>query len=238
MASKQTSESADSSARTGAELAGVPDDQQLSERGADIPGAGDARVLIIACGALAREILAVLRINEFQHVDLACLPALLHNTPEQIPDALRHRIGQARRDGYRSIAVAYADCGTGGGIDQVCEEERVERIAGPHCYAFFDGLGEFEAHSEHEIGAFYLTDFLVRQFETIVWRGLGLDRHPELRDIYFGNYDRVVYLAQTDDPTLTAAAQRAAEKLGLAFDRRLTGYGDLADFLESAARPR
>ena len=210
----------------------MPDDRALAERGAELGTGG--RVLVIACGALAREALAVLHTNGLGHVDLACLPALLHNTPDQIPDALRARIGRARADGYDSILIGYADCGTGGRIDQVCAEEGVERIPGPHCYAFFDGITDFMQRTEEEMGAFYLTDFLVRQFDTIVWKGLGLDRHPELRDMYFGNYDRVVYLAQTDDAKLDQAAARAAERLGLAYHRRLTGYGEFATFLRGA----
>lgn len=213
----------------------LPDDQTLAMRGLEQDSAR-AGVLVIACGALAREILAVLKANGLSHVGLACLPALLHNTPEKIPDLLRARIRQALADGYGEILVGYADCGTGGRIDAVCAEEGVERIGGPHCYAFFDGLETFGRRSEEEIGAFYLTDFLVRQFDTIVWKGLGLDRHPELRDIYFGNYDRVVYLAQTEDAALDQAAAAAAERLGLAFVRRDTGYGDLAPFLKTLER--
>ncbi len=192
------------------------------------------RVLVIACGALAREILAVLRTSGLEHVDVACLPALLHNTPDQIPERLRERIRRARDEGYRQILAAYADCGSGGGIDKVCQDEGVERIAGPHCYAFFDGLEAFAERAEEEMGAFYLTDFLTRQFDAIVWQGLGLDRHPELRDMYFGHYDRVVYLAQTEDPALDAAARAAAGRLGLRYERRFTGYGELAPFLETA----
>lgn len=212
----------------------LPDDRVLAERGLEQDAR--TRVLVIACGALAREILAVLRANGLSHVGLACLPALLHNTPEQIPALLRARIHQARAEGYREILVGYADCGTGGRIDAVCAEEGVVRIGGPHCYAFFDGTEAFANRADAEIAAFYLTDFLVRQFDTIVWKGLGLDRHPELRDMYFGNYDRVVYLAQTEDPTLDQAAAAAARRLGLAFVRRKTGYGDLAPFLMTLAR--
>lgn len=214
----------------------APEDRVLSETGAEMAGGG--RVLVVACGALAREILAVLRAGGLEHVDVACLPALLHNTPEQIPERLRERIRRARDEGYRQILAAYADCGSGGGIDKVCQEEGVERIAGPHCYAFFDGLEAFAERAEEEMGAFYLTDFLTRQFDAIVWQGLGLDRHPELRDMYFGNYDRVVYLAQTEDPSLDDAAREAAGRLGLRYERRFTGYGELAPFLEAAREER
>lgn len=212
----------------------LPDDATLTERGLELRGRG--RVLLIACGALAREILAVSRANRWDHLDLACLPAKLHNTPALIPDAVRARIHRARAEGYERIHVVYADCGTGGLLDRVCAEEGVERIEGPHCYSFFDGNAAFETRAEAEIGAFYLTDFLARQFDALVWRGLGLDRHPDLRDLYFGNYDRVVFLAQTEDPGLEAKACEAAQRLGLGFEMRQTGYGDLAAFLGSAAR--
>jgi hypothetical protein len=194
------------------------------------------RVMLIACGALAREILALKRANGWTHLDLECLPANLHNRPERIPGAVRAKARAARARGYGSIFVVYADCGTGGELDAVCAEEGIERVPGPHCYAFFDGLDAFSARAEAEIGAFYLTDFLARQFDALVWRGLSLHKHPDLRDMLFGHYDRVVYLAQTDDPALDAKARDAAERLDLAYERRFTGYGDLAAALASAAR--
>ncbi|MEM6489847.1 MAG: DUF1638 domain-containing protein [Pseudomonadota bacterium] len=198
---------------------------------ADAKCAAPGRVRLIACGALAREILAVSKAAGWTHLDLACLPATLHNRPDAIPDAVRRAVREARAAGYGAVYVVYADCGTGGALDRVCAEEGVERIAGPHCYAFFEGTTAHDARGGDEVGAFYLTDFLARQFDALVWRGLGLDRHPELLAMYFGHYSRVVYLAQTDDPTLTVAAERAAARLGLAFERRFTGYGDLGAFL-------
>lgn len=193
--------------------------------------AGMPGILLIACGALAREILAVIEINGLTGIALECLPATLHNRPERIPDAVRERIRAARGRGVASIHVVYADCGTGGLLDRVCEEEGVARIAGPHCYAFFDGLDAFAARAEEEMGAFYLTDFLARQFDTLIWKGMGLDRHPDLRDLYFAHYDRVVHLVQTEDPALDAKARAAAARLGLRYTRRATGYGALADFV-------
>ncbi|MEO1721281.1 MAG: DUF1638 domain-containing protein [Pseudomonadota bacterium] len=195
----------------------------------------EAPLLLIACGALAREVLALQRASAWQGMALSCLPASLHNRPERIPEAVRDRIEAGRAEGFAKMFVLYADCGTGGLLDRVCEEEGVARIAGPHCYAFFDGNDAFAARAEEEIGTFYLTDFLARQFETLVWRGMGLDRHPDLRDMYFGHYDRVIYLAQTDDAALTEAARAGAEKLGLAFERRFTGYGELGDVLAGLA---
>ena len=192
------------------------------------------RTLLIACGALAREALAVLEANRLEHVELTCVSALLHNRPQKIPAAVREKIRDARQS-YERILVLYGDCGTGGELDRVLAEEGVERIEGPHCYAFYAGLDAFDALAEAEPGTFYLTDFLARQFETLVIEGLGLDRHPELLPDYFGNYTRLLYLAQTDDPDLTAKAEAAAARLGLGYERRRTGLGGLADFVRKAA---
>jgi hypothetical protein len=192
------------------------------------------RTLLIACGALAREALAVLEANRLEHVELTCVSALLHNRPQKIPAAVREKIRDARQS-YERILVLYGDCGTGGELDRVLAEEGVERIEGPHCYAFYAGLDAFDALAEAEPGTFYLTDFLARQFETLVIEGLGLDRHPELLPDYFGNYTRLLYLAQTDDPELTAKAEAAAARLGLRYERRRTGLGGLADFVRKAA---
>lgn len=192
------------------------------------------RVLLIGCGALAREIRAVIALNRWDHVALTCLPAQLHNHPEKIPDAVRAAIGEARAH-YQRILVAYADCGTGGLLDKVLREEGVERIDGPHCYSFFSGNDAFADIAETEITAFYLTDFLARQFEAMVIRPLGLDRHPDLAGMYFGNYEKLVYLAQTDDEALRRRAEDAAERLGLAYEYRYTGYGDLASAFRAVA---
>ena len=185
------------------------------------------RIRIIACGAIARETIAVLAANDLQHVELTCLPAILHNHPEKIAPEVEREILEARAAGVSDIFIAYADCGTGGLLDAVCKRHGVARIEGPHCYSFFLGNAEFEALGDDTMRAFFLTDFLARQFDAFVTRPLGLDRHPELRDIYFGNYEKLVYLAQSDDPELDARARAAAEKLGLPFERVRTGYGDL-----------
>ncbi|MEL6217295.1 MAG: DUF1638 domain-containing protein [Pseudomonadota bacterium] len=195
------------------------------------------RVTLIACGALAREILALQRANGWEWMALACLPAKLHNTPELIPDAVRGEIHEARAEGASAIYVVYADCGTGGLLDRVCEEEGVPRIAGPHCYSFFAGNDAFAATAEGEdMTAFFLTDFLVRQFDTLIWKGFGLDRRADMRDMLFGHYTKVVYLVQAPDPELDARAEEAAARLGLAYERRETGYGDLTGFLAEAGR--
>jgi len=191
---------------------------------------GEGRVLLIACGALAREILAIKAENGFDHIDLQCLPAILHNHPERIVPAVREAVAK-HRDAYDRLFVVYADCGTGGQLQAACAEMGVEMIAGPHCYSFFEGNEAFAARDE--MTAFYLTDFLVRQFDAFVWEPLGLGRHPELRDMYFGNYEKLVYQAQIDDPVLTKKAKDCAERLGLAFERRFTGYGDLTPALTS-----
>ena len=183
-------------------------------------------VLVIACGALAREIAALRQANGWPHLDVRCLPAELHNRPERIPGAVRDAI-RANRGRYASIFVAYGDCGTGGALDAVLEAENVERIPGAHCYEFFAGSSTFEAMADDEVGTFYLTDFLLRHFDRLVIRGLGLDRHPELMPQYFGGYRRLTYLAQVAAPERIAAARAAADRLGLAFAYRVTGYGGL-----------
>ena len=200
-------------------------------------GAPDpSRVLIIGCGALARELVAVIDQAGLTNVDLTCLPATLHNRPDGIPAAVREKIRGARPR-YERIFIAYADCGTGGLLDLDLADEGVERLPGAHCYEFYAGSAAFAAMSAEEPGTFYLTDFLARNFERLVIVGLGLDRHPELLPTYFGNYRRLVYLAQTDDPELVTAARRAARRLGLPFEIRTTGYGDLASSLINAAGP-
>ncbi len=203
-------------------MTSLPDDTTLTDAG--LQARGNGRVLIVACGALAREILALRDANGWTHLDLTCLPAILHNHPEKIVGAVRDTVTKHRAH-YDEIFIAYGDCGTGGLLESACTEMGVPMIAGPHCYSFFEGNDAFAARDE--ITAFYLTDFLVRQFDAFVWKPLGLDRHPDLRDMYFGHYETLVYQAQTDDPALTDIARRCAERLGLAFERRFTGYGDL-----------
>ena len=191
-------------------------------------------VLLIACGALAREIAVLLGRDGLRHVRLQCLPAMLHNRPERIAPAVRAAIMAAQPTGAR-VFVAYAECGTGGELDRVLAEFGAERLAGAHCYAFYTGVERFAAIGEADMRSFYLTDFLARQFRALVVEPLGLDRHPELRDSYFGQYEKLVHLAQTDDPALDDAARVAAGFLGLAHERRFTGYGDLASAVERLA---
>jgi len=187
-------------------------------------------MLIIACGALAREIMAVVRANAWSQVRVECLPADLHNHPERIPEAVRRKLEQVDRARER-VFVAYADCGTGGLLDQVLEAHGVQRLAGAHCYEFYAGAQVFAELAEAEPGTFYLTDFLARHFQRLVVTGLGLDRHPQLAALYFGNYRRLVYLAQREDPLLVERAQQAAARLGLTYEQRFAGYGDLQSSL-------
>ena len=193
-----------------------------------------SRVLVIGCGALARELVAVIDQAGLSNVDLTCLPATLHNRPGGIPAAVRAKV-RAARPRYERIFIAYADCGTGGLLDAMLAEEGVERLPGAHCYEFYSGSAAFAAMADEELGTFYLTDFLARNFDRLVWAGLGLDRHPELLPTYFGNYRRLIYLAQTDDPGLVSAARRASRRLGLAFELRRTGFGELATAVVQAA---
>ena len=199
-----------------------PAEIRLTEDGLAPEGAG--KVLLLACGALAREVLAVTEGSGWDHIDLACLPAILHNHPDQIPDAVEQAVRKHAAQ-YETIFVVYADCGTGGLLQERCDALGVEMVTGPHCYSFFEGNQNFADRGE--IDAFYLTDFLVRQFDAFVTRPLGLERHPELLDMYFGQYKTLVYQAQSDDPVLTERAKLCAEALGLSFERRFTGYGDL-----------
>ena len=192
-----------------------------------------ASTLVIACGAIAREVIAVTRANRWSHVDVTCLPAELHNRPEKIPAAVQDKIRKYRAD-YDQVFVAYADCGTGGLLDKVLQQEGVERIAGAHCYEFYAGSSAFVDMAEQELGTFYLTDFLLRHFDRLVIRGLGIDRHPQLLQEYFGHYRKLVYLAQAPQPDAYAQAQAAADRLGLVCEIKLTGYGELASSLAQA----
>jgi len=205
-------------------------DEQLSAEGLELRNHG--QVLLIACGALAREILALTKANGWTHMDLQCLPAIFHNAPEKITPAVKAMIERSRAK-YAEIFVVYADCGTGGQLQRLCDDMGVSMIAGPHCYSFFEGNAGFEAREE--LTCFYLTDFLVRQVDAFFWRPMGLDRHPELLDMYFGNYTTLVYQAQIQDPALEAKAEECARRMGLTYQYRFTSYGDLAVALTSLA---
>ncbi len=212
----------------------IPSDERLTEKGL-VAGAGTGSILLIACGALAHEILALKRANGWDHMTLSCLPAKYHLYPDKITQAVAEAV-QKHRAEYDDIFVVYADCGTGGLLEKKCNELGVKMVEGPHCYSFFEGNEAFANRSDAgEITAFYLTDFLVKQFDSFVWKPMGLDRHPELRDMIFGNYTKLVYQAQKEDPTLLEKAQTCARRLGLEFEYRFTGYGDLESALKIAA---
>ena len=190
---------------------------------------------IIACGMIAREVMAVNEQLGFDHIDLKCLPASYHHHPEHIAPEMDKAIIKAKDEGFDHIFVGYADCGTGGELDKVCEKHGVERIAGPHCFSFYMGNKTFEEADDDYLTTFFITDFLARHFETFMKRPLGLDKHPELLEMYFSNYTKALYLAQTENPELEANAKAAAEFMGLEYEYRYTGYGDLSDAIKANA---
>lgn len=194
------------------------------------------KLLVIACGMIAREILAAKQQLGLDHLELTCLPAEFHFYPDRIAPAMEVAIVKAKAEGCEHIFVGYADCGTGGLLDKVCEKHGVERMAGPHCFGFYQGMDAYAKIADDDMMSFYMTDFLCRQFDAFFMKPLGLDRHPELIQDYFGNYEKLIYLAQTNDPQLDKVAENAARMLGLAYERRFTGYGDLPAALENASR--
>jgi hypothetical protein len=192
-----------------------------------------ASILVITCAAVAREVNDIKKLGQWAQMDLQSITADLHATPEKIPQAVADKIDNAR-DSYQHIFVAYGDCGTSGELDKVLEARGVSRLPGAHCYDFLAGEETYARLQDEEPGTFYLTDFLARHFERLVIGTLGLDRHPELMSMYFGNYTRLVYLAQTDSDELTEMAQAAAAKLGLRFERIFTGTGEMLPALDAA----
>lgn len=194
------------------------------------------RTLLLACGALARELLDVVELNGLDDITVECLPAAYHMTPDVIPEAVRERVAM-RRDDYDRIVIGYGDCGTGGALDRVLEQEGIERLPGDHCYQWYAGMQSFLDDHFADPTIFYLTDYMVRHFDRIVIGMLGLDRHPELRDAYFGNYTKVRYLSQVDDPELLDEAEGCAERLALDFEHRHVGYGDLGTQVVQLGRP-
>jgi hypothetical protein len=187
-----------------------------------VPKAPGGRTLVVACGALASELLQVVKANGLSHVDVECLPASFHNTPDVIPEAVAARV-RAAVDRYQRIFVGYGDCGTGGRLDAVCTELGVDRLPGDHCYEFLTGSQAFADLHAEELGTFFLTDYLVKHFDRLVVKAFWLDTHPEMLDAVFNNYRRLTYLSQTDNPELVERARAAAERLGLTFEHRPTG---------------
>ncbi len=183
------------------------------------------KTALIICGALRREVHAIKEAHGWD-VDLLSVSARLHNHPQKIGTAVQERIHRAK-ESHEQVIVVYGDCGTGGQLDKILEEEGVERIAGPHCYEMYAGNQAFSTMMEEELGTFFLTDYLLNQFEYLIIEGMGLDRYPELLDTYFHHYGRLLYLAQTDDPALRQKAKWAADYLGLTLEIRQTRYGAL-----------
>jgi len=192
-----------------------------------------APILVITCAAIAREVNEIKKLGQWQQMDLQAITADLHSRPEKIPAAVAERIDRAR-DRYQHIFVAYGDCGTSGALDRLLEERGVKRLPGAHCYDFLAGRDIYRQMQDDEPGTFYLTDFLAQHFQRLVIEILGIDRHPELKQIYFGNYTRLVYLAQTDSDELTGLARAAADELGLRFERVFTGMGEMVPALDAA----
>ncbi len=192
------------------------------------------KILILACGALAKEISTLIRLNGWSHLKTRYLPAILHNTPEKITEQLR-MILQSSQTKFSKIFIGYADCGTGGKIDSLLDEFDVQRLPGAHCYEFFTGKQTFVEIMEEEIGSYFLTDFLVKAFEKLVWQGMKIDRHPELLPIYFKHYKKLVYLAQSENQELQTQAYEIAGRLGLVYEKRFTGYGELEHSLATLA---
>ena len=192
------------------------------------------KILILACGALAKEIAVLIHLNGWTHLKTRYLPAILHNTPEKITEQLR-MVLQSSQTKFSKIFIGYADCGTGGKIDSLLDEFDVQRLPGAHCYEFFAGKQTFAEIMEEEIGSYFLTDFLVKAFEKLVWQGMKIDRHPELLPIYFKHYKKLVYLAQSENQELQTQAYEIAGRLGLVYEKRFTGYGELEHSLAALA---
>lgn len=192
-----------------------------------------SKTRIIACGMIAREILAIN--NQLGDViDLQCLPAEYHFSPEKIAPALDTAIAEAKAEGFENIFIGYADCGSTGAIDKICDQHGVSRVEGPHCFAFYMGNEEFQKRDGEFVTTFFITDFLARHFEAFLIKPLGLDKHPELKEVYFGNYTRALYLAQSNDLELEKQAKLGAAFLGLNYEKQYTGFGDLTPALKKA----
>ena len=192
-------------------------------------------ILIIGCGAIAHEVSEIIELNNWDNVRLQCLNAELHNTPKILPRKIKEAIDSNIND-YSKIFLAYADCGTGGLIDLLLKDYDIERLEGAHCYEFYSGSSVFKELSEKEIGTFYLTDFLVKNFDRLVIEGLGIQKYPSLKEDYFRNYKNVVYLAQLQDNVLESKARECADYLNLEFSVHFTGLKNLGNQLNEAMK--
>ncbi len=182
-------------------------------------------VAFLLCGALAREVIALAKAHAWD-VAIHGISAREHMTPPTIAPLVEAKLRELLPV-YERVIVIYGDCGTAGALDRVLDAYNVPRISGPHCYEMYAGAVAHDAVMTEQPGTFFLTDFLLRGFDGLMWKGLGLDRNPELRDDYFANYTRLIYLAQSDDAALRAKARAVAERLGLALEIRPTRYGEL-----------
>ena len=192
-------------------------------------------ILIIGCGAIAHEINEIIKLNNWNNVNLQCLNADLHNTPKKLPTKIKETIESNLKE-YSKIFLAYADCGTGGLIDSMLKNYDIERLEGAHCYEFYAGSRLFKDLSDREIGTFYLTDFLVKNFKRLVIDGLGISKHPSLKDEYFKNYKNIVYLAQKHDNDLELKAKDCANYLNLEYSVHYTGLDNFEDQLNKAMK--
>jgi hypothetical protein len=188
-------------------------------------------MVVISCGALAQELVELQKLNNWFSFDLRCIPAQIHNSPKKIPALVEKKIIEAKQENHE-VFVAFADCGTGGQLDTVLERHQVKRLPGAHCYQFYAGTDVFEDFMNQELGTFFLTDFLARHFDALILEGMGINKYPELKEMYFGNYKRLVYLSQTNPPKCLEYAQKAAGSLGLEFHHHYTGFGGLASSLK------
>jgi hypothetical protein len=191
-----------------------------------------ASLLVITCGAIAREVMAVAKSNGWQNLKVTQIPAELHNRPDKIPQAVEDRLAAYASD-YDHVFAAFGDCGTGGMLDKVLEKYNIQRLSGEHCYEFYAGTQQFEAMAERELGTFYLTDYLAKHFDQLIMEGMGLNKHPNLKDLMFAHYTKLVYLVQQPDRQLDQFAEDAAKKLGLTYERVETGYGQMAQELNA-----
>ncbi len=189
--------------------------------------------LIIACGAISHELVALTQANQWSHLEIQCLPAHWHNTPDKITPGVEKKIID-NQEQFDRILVAYGDCGSGGQLDtMLAKYDNIERLPGAHCYSFFAGKPIFEQFNEEEIGTFYLTDYLAEHFDRLILDELGIKKNPELRDMYFGNYKRVLYLTQIENVARKEKAKLAAKALGLPLEVYHTGLEPFQNALKS-----
>jgi len=184
---------------------------------------------LVICGALGRDVKDIITRRGWD-VDVYGVSALLHLYPSRIVDELRDKLRELRPR-YKNLVVVYGECGTTGKLEPVLEETGAVRLRGPHCYEMYAGERRFKEVTESKPGTFFLTDWLVRNFDRAVVKGLGLDRDPELKPMLFGNYEAVLYLRQVPNPRLAEKAGEIAAYLGLPLEIEDVGLGELEERL-------